>query len=140
MGRLLGLDYGAKRVGVAETDDLQIIASPLTTVHSQDIITFIIDYSKKFDLDAVIVGTPKNLDFSDTHATKMVDQFIKHLRKKIYPIEVILQDERFTSKIALQSMVIGGVKKKKRRERGILDKVSASIILQSYLEKKAKGF
>tara|TARA_Y100000766_G_scaffold90639_1_gene77091 strand:- start:2542 stop:2964 length:423 start_codon:yes stop_codon:yes gene_type:complete len=140
MGRLLGLDYGSKRVGVAETDDLQIIASPLITIHSQDIVNFILDYSKKFDLDAVIVGTPKNLDLSDTHATKMVDQFTKHLRKKINPIEVILQDERFTSKIALQSMITGGVKKSKRREKGVLDKVSASIILQSYLEKRAKGF
>ena len=140
MGRLIGLDYGSKRVGIAETDDLQIIASPLITVHSRDAINFILEYSQKYTLDAVIVGLPKNLNSSDTHATNIVKQFIIQLRKKIMPIEVILEDERFTSKIAAQSMIIGGVKKRKRQEKGTLDKVSASIILQSYLEKRSKGF
>jgi putative Holliday junction resolvase len=140
MGRLLGLDYGSKRVGIAETDDLQIIASPLKTVHSKDIISFIIEYSNKFELDAVIVGIPKSLNSSETHSTVMIEQFTTHLRKKIIPIEVILEDERFTSKIAAQSMILGGVKKRKRQEKGTLDKVSASIILQSYLERRSKGF
>lgn len=140
MGRLLGLDYGSKRVGIAETDDLQIIASPLKTIHSKDVISFIIDYSKKSVLDAVIVGFPKNLNSSETHATNLIEQFITHLRKKIFPIQVFIEDERFTSKIAAQSMIIGGVKKRKRQEKGTLDKVSASIILQSYLERRSKGF
>ena len=140
MGRLIGLDYGSKRVGIAETDDLQIIASPLITLHSKDVINFILEYSQKFTLDAVIVGLPKNLNSSATHATNLVEQFITQLRKKIMPIEVILEDERFTSKIAAQSMIIGGVKKRKRQEKGTLDKVSASLILQSYLERRSKGF
>jgi len=140
MGRLLGLDFGTKRIGLAETDDLQIIASPLTTIHNKDIIHYILEYSKKHDLEAVVVGMPKNLKSTDTHATKLVEQFIKYLRKKIDPIEIILEDERFTSKMASQSMIMGGVKKSKRQEKGNLDKVSASIILQSYLDRKAKGF
>ena len=140
MARLLGLDYGTKRVGIAETDDLQIIASPLITVHSKDIINYILDYSQKYDLEAVVVGLPKNLDSSDTDATKLIEQFVIHLRKKITPIQVVLEDERFTSKMAQQSMIMGGVKKSKRQEKENLDKVSASIILQSYLDRKAKGF
>ena len=140
MGRLLGLDYGTKRVGIAETDDLQIIASPLVTVRTKDIINYIIEYSQKYDLDAVVVGMPKNLNSSDTHATRLVQQFIKHLEKKITSVQIILEDERFTSKIASQAMIMGGVKKSKRQEKGNLDKVSASIILQSYLDRKSKGF
>tara|TARA_B100001769_G_C22090306_1_gene588027 strand:+ start:783 stop:1220 length:438 start_codon:yes stop_codon:yes gene_type:complete len=140
MGRLLGLDYGTKRVGIAETDDLQIIASPLTTIHTKDILNYILEYCKKHDVEAVVVGMPKNLNSTDTHSTKLVEQFIKHLRKKIDSIEIILEDERFTSKMASQSMIMGGVKKSKRQEKGNLDKVSASIILQSYLDRKAKGF
>ena len=140
MGRLLGIDYGTKRVGVAETDDLKIIASPLTTIHSSEIVQFIIDYAQKHDLEAVVLGEPKNLDTSATHSTKQVQQFASHLRKKIAPIEVILEDERFTSKMASQAMISGGVKKSKRREKGNLDKVSASIILQSYLDRSSNGF
>ena len=140
MARLLGLDYGTKRVGIAETDDLQIIASPLITVHSKDVVNYIHEYSQKYKLEAVVVGLPKNLDASDTHATKLIEQFVKHLRKKITPIQVFLEDERFTSKMASQSMIMGGIKKSKREEKGNLDKVSAAIILQSYLDRKAKGF
>lgn len=140
MGRLLGIDFGTKRVGVAETDDLQIISSPLTTIHSKDIVQFIITYAEQHKLDAVIVGEPKNLDTSNTHSTKQVQQFITHLKKKISPIKVIAQDERFTSKMASQAMIMGGVKKSKRQEKGNLDKVSASIILQSYLDRVRNGF
>ena len=140
MGRLLGIDYGSKRVGVAETDDLKIISSPLTTIHSKDIVQFIIDYAAKYSLEGVVVGEPKNLDTSDTHSTKQVQQFITHLKKKISPIEVIVEDERFTSKMASQAMIMGGVKKSKRQEKGNLDKVSASIILQSYLDRVSNGF
>ena len=140
MARLIGLDYGTKRVGIAETDDLQIIASPLITIHSKDVIDYLIAYSQKHKLEAVIVGLPKNLNSSDTHATGLVEQFVKHLRKKITPIKIILEDERFTSKMASQSMIMAGIKKRKRQEKGNLDKVSASLILQSYLDRKSKGF
>tara|TARA_B100000795_G_scaffold265837_1_gene248195 strand:- start:641 stop:1063 length:423 start_codon:yes stop_codon:yes gene_type:complete len=140
MGRLLGLDYGTKRVGVAETDDLQIIASPLTVIHITDIINFIIEYQKKHQLDAVIIGEPKNLDTSDTHSTKKVKEFVTHLKRKIPNLIVEMVDERFTSKMAAQSLILGGVKKKQRQEKGVLDKVSASIILQSYLDSRSNGF
>lgn len=140
MGRLLGLDYGTKRVGVAETDDLQIIASPLTTIHISNIIDFILEYQKKYNLEAVIIGEPKNLDTSLTHSTKKVQEFVTHLKRKIPNLNIELVDERFTSKIAANSMITGGVKKKKRREKGVLDKVSASIILQSFLDSRSNGF
>ncbi len=140
MGRLLGLDYGTKRVGVAETDDLQIIASPLTTIHISNIIDFILEYQKKHNLEAVIIGEPKNLDTSETHSTKKVQEFVTHLKRKIPNLNIELIDERFTSKIAANSMIRGGVKKKKRREKGVLDKVSASIILQSFLDSRSNGF
>lgn len=140
MGRLLGLDYGTKRVGVAETDDLQIIASPLTTIHISNIIDFILEYQKKHNLEAVIIGEPKNLDTSETHSTKKVQEFVTHLKRKIPNLNIELIDERFTSKIAANSMITGGIKKKKRREKGVLDKVSASIILQSFLDSRSNGF
>jgi len=135
MGRILGIDYGTKRVGVAETDDLKIIASPLITVHSKDIISFILEYSEKYDLEAIVVGEPKNLNNKNTHATSFVNQFVTHLSRKIKGVQIILEDERFTSKMASKAMVLGGVKKSKRQEKGNLDKVSASIILQSYLDR-----
>lgn len=136
MGRLLGLDYGTKRVGIAETDDLQIIASPLTTVHSTEVITFITEYATKYALDTIVIGEPKALDTSATHATKLVSDFVKHLKKKLPAIEIKMVDERFTSKMASQAMITSGVKKSKRREKGMIDKVSAAIILKSFLDQK----
>lgn len=138
MGRILGIDYGTKRVGVAETDDLKIIASPLTTVHSKDIISFILDYSEKYDLEAIVVGEPKNLNNKNTHATSLVNNFVTNLSRKIKGVQIILEDERFTSKMASNAMILGGVKKSKREEKGNLDKVSASIILQSYLDRSSR--
>jgi putative Holliday junction resolvase len=138
MGRILGIDYGSKRVGVADTDDLKIIASPLITVHSKDIISFLTDYAEKYELDAIVVGEPKSLKNSNTHATHIVEQFVTHLSRKIKGVKIILEDERFTSKMAAQSMIIAGVKKSKRQEKGNLDKVSAAIILQSYLDRLSR--
>lgn len=135
MGRILGIDYGSKRVGVAETDDLRIIASPLLTVHSKDIVAFILEYAEKYNLDAIVVGDPKSLKNSATHASALVNQFVTNLSRKIKGVQIILEDERFTSKMAAQSMITAGVKKSKRQEKGNLDKVSAAIILQSYLDR-----
>mgnify|MGYP001376716558 FL=1 len=140
MGRIIGLDYGTKRVGIAETDDLKIIASPLITVHSKDLIQFIKDYIIKYDVESVVIGYPKNLDATDTDATKLVNDFVKHLKKKIPALNIIMEDERFTSKMASQAMIAGGIKKSKRREKGNLDKVSAALILQSYLTRQSNGF
>ena len=140
MGRILGIDYGSKRVGIAETDDLKIIASPLITVHSKDVVSFIDDYAQKHNLELIVVGVPQNLNTQSTHGTKVVESFLNLLKKKLPQIPVELEDERFTSKMASQAMIMGGVKKSKRAEKGNLDKVSASIILQSYLDRTSKGF
>ena len=140
MGRIIGLDYGTKRVGIAETDDLKIIASPLVTVHSKDVIQFIKDYILKHDVESVVIGHPKNLDATDTDATKLVNDFVKNLKKKIPALNIIMEDERFTSKMASKAMIAGGVKKSKRRVKGNLDKVSAALILQSYLTRQSNGF
>ncbi|MCE7991317.1 MAG: Holliday junction resolvase RuvX [Roseivirga sp.] len=136
MGRILAIDYGSKRVGLAVTDPLQIIASPLDTVHSKDVISFLQDYDRQEGIESIVLGMPKKLDNTDTNATQQVRQFHNLLRKKFPEKAVYLQDERFTSKMALNAMITGGVKKKDRREKGNIDKVSAAIILQSYLESK----
>lgn len=133
MGRLLAIDYGSKRVGIAVTDPLQLIASPLDTVHSKDIISFLKNYNEKEQVDSFIVGMPKNLNNEDTNATSLVKQFVKLLQKNFPEKLVHLVDERFTSKMALQTMIAGGTKKKDRAKKENLDKISATIILQSYL-------
>ncbi|MEQ9440801.1 MAG: Holliday junction resolvase RuvX [Cyclobacteriaceae bacterium] len=135
MGRIVGIDYGLKRVGLAVTDPLQIIASPLETVAASQILTYLQQYCQAETVDAFVVGFPKNLDNSDTHATQPVKNFTKQLQKQ-FKQPVYLEDERFTSKMALDAMIAGGTSKKYRRQKGSIDKVSATIILQSYLEKK----
>ena len=135
MGRIIGIDYGLKRVGLAVTDPLQIIASPLETVATSQILSYLQQYCQTETVDAFVVGFPKNLDNTDTHATQPVKTFTNQLRKK-FKQPVYLEDERFTSKMALDAMIAGGTSKKYRRQKGTIDKVSAAIILQSYLEKK----
>ncbi len=133
MSRLLAIDYGTKRVGLAVTDPLKIIASPLDTIHSKDVIAFLKNYHLKEKIEAFIVGMPKNLNNQDTNATGLVKQFIKLLEKNFPGMPIHLVDERFTSKMALQTMIAGGTKKKDRAKKENLDKISAAIILQSYL-------
>ena len=134
MGRLLAIDYGSKRIGLAVTDPLRIIASPLDTVATHQIIHYLTVYCQQEPVDAFIVGLPKNLDNSDTHATQPVRAFVRQLERKFPEQPVYLHDERFTSKMALDAMIAGGTSKKYRRQKGNIDKVSATIILQSYLE------
>jgi len=136
MSRVIGIDFGTKRVGLATTDPLQIIASPLETVRTHLIFQFLQEYCQAEEVEAFVVGMPKNLDNSDTDATKPVQGFVKKLKKTFPAQSVHLQDERFTSKQALDAMIEGGTSRKYRREKGNVDKVSATIILQSYLEKK----
>ncbi len=136
MGRILAIDYGTKRVGLAVTDPLQIISSPLDTIHSKDVIAFLKEYDQTEGIEAFVLGMPKKLDNTDTNATPLVRQFQKLLKKNFPEKAVYLHDERFTSKMALDAMIAGGSKKKDRREKGNIDKVSAAIILQSYLESK----
>ncbi len=137
MGRLLAIDYGIKRTGIAVTDRLQIIANGLETVPTHTLLAYLQTYFMKESVDQVIIGMPKNLDNSDTDSTAGVRFFIKSFKKKFPEMPLIEHDERFTSKLAMQAMIAGGMSKKDRREKGTVDRVSATIILQSYMESKA---
>jgi putative Holliday junction resolvase len=134
MGRILAIDYGLKRTGIAVTDPLRIIATPLDTVATSMLLDFLKSYLQKEPVDEFVVGMPKTLKNEDSETAPMVRKFVEEL-KKIFPDkQVHLADERFTSKMAFQAMIDGGMKKKDRREKGNVDKISATIILQSYLD------
>jgi putative holliday junction resolvase len=137
MGRILALDYGRKRIGLAVTDPLQIIASPLTTVSASEIETFLVDYVKKETVEEFVVGYPVQLNNKPSESLRYINPFLKRLSRLFPEIPVHLVDERFTSKIALQTIIDGGVKKKERRDKKLVDKISASVILQSFMEKRA---
>ncbi|GAB4230334.1 MAG: Holliday junction resolvase RuvX [Ekhidna sp.] len=134
MPRILAIDYGAKRTGLAVTDPIGIIASPLDVLPSHKLEAFLTDYFKKEEVAKVVIGMPKNTDGSDTNATPLVQAFINRFKKVFPSKELILHDERFTSRMAFDAMIAGGLKKKDRQNKGTVDKVSATIILQSYLE------
>jgi len=134
MGKALGIDYGTKRTGIAITDAMQIIASGLTTVSTHNLYDFIADIVAKENIECFVVGDPKNLDGSATDSTGHVNSFIKRLKQKFPVIPVHQIDERFTSKIAKQSILASGVKKKGRQNKALVDEVSATIILQNFLD------
>ena len=134
MSKAIGIDYGKKRVGIAISDSLQIIASALTTIDTSDIFIFLDDLFKKQEIDCFVVGEPKNLDGTPTDSTVITKEFVAKLSKKYPHISIKRIDERFTSKIAKQSILDAGIKKMKRRDKALVDKVSAAIILQSYLD------
>ncbi len=136
MTRLLALDYGTKRVGIAVTDELQMIASGLCTVRTHDCMDFLIEYLSKESVSTIVMGMPKNLRNQNTDATPYVKVFAKQIRKQFPEMKVELIDERFTSKIAFQSMIDGGLKKKARQDKALVDEVSATLILQSYMEQQ----
>ncbi|MBN1143048.1 MAG: Holliday junction resolvase RuvX [Bacteroidales bacterium] len=134
MGRIIALDYGQKRTGIAVTDPLQMIANSLQTVQSSEVISFLLQYTAKEKVDAFVVGYPRQMNNTLSESVKYIDPFIALLKKTFPDKEVFLMDERFTSKIAVQTMIAGGVKKKDRQNKGLIDAISATIILQSYLE------
>ena len=136
MTRLLALDYGTKRVGIAVTDELQMIASGLCTVRTHDCMDFLIEYLSKESVSTIVLGMPKDLRNQNTDATPYVKGFVKQIRKQFPEMKVELIDERFTSKIAFQSMIDGGLKKKARQNKALVDEVSATLILQSYMEQQ----
>ena len=136
LGRILAIDYGRKRVGVAVTDTEQLIATRLETVHSSEIINFLVKYIDKEDVDCIVVGEPKTLRNEKSESAKIIDPFVKHLTRKFPDIAIERMDERFTSKMAVQTLIDAGVKKKKRREKELVDGVSATLILQSYMQQK----
>ena len=136
MGRVLAIDYGKKRTGIAVTDPLRIIATALETVATTDLLKFLGDYAKREPVDEFVVGMPKTLKGEDSEIAPLVRLFIEEL-KKVFPTKPIhLADERFTSSMAQRAMIDGGMKKKDRRIKGNVDKISATIILQSFLEQK----
>jgi putative Holliday junction resolvase len=134
MPRLVAIDYGAKRTGLAVTDSLQIIATALETVRTHDLLEFLRKYVLSEEIEAFVVGMPRRLDNTDSDNTPRVQAFVKQLRKAFPDIPVHTHDERFTSSMALQSMIASGSKKSDRREKGNIDKISATIILQSFME------
>jgi putative Holliday junction resolvase len=133
--RILSIDYGLKRTGLAVTDPLKIIATGLTTVDSKQLITFLKDYFSKEEVELIIIGEPKNWDDTDTHATPLVEKCIKELQKNFPLIPIQKVDERFTSKMAKDSMLEMGLKKKRRRDKKLLDEIAATIMLQEYLQR-----
>ena len=137
MSRILAIDYGSKRVGIAVTDTQQIIASGLTTVHSKDVMTFLKDYLLKEEVECFVVGEPKQMNNKPSQPAEMIEAFVKNLRKQFPGISIERVDERFTSKIASQTMLNAGLKKKDRQNKGLVDKISATLILQAYLESKS---
>lgn len=136
MGRIIGIDYGRKRVGLAVTDPLQIFASPLNTINVQGFNKFIDDYLKTEQIDEFVVGYPVRMNNQPSESVKYVDPFIVRLKKRYPEKPVHLVDERFTSQMAMRAMIDGGVKKKGRQNKMTIDMVSASIILQSFLDKR----
>jgi len=133
--RILAIDYGLKRTGIAVTDPLKIIATGLTTVDSKELISFLKDYFSKEAVELIVIGEPKNLDDSATHATGPVEKIIKELQKTFPFIPIQKTDERFTSKMASAAMVEMGLKKKKRQNKALIDEIAATIMLQEYLNK-----
>ncbi len=136
MDRIIGIDYGSARVGVAQSDPLGIFASPLETVPSAKIIEYLQKYALSEPIAKFVVGYPLNLDGSHAQAAPDVDAFIKRLQKAFPELPIALEDERFTSVLAHRAMIDGGMKKSERRDKMSVDKISAAIILQSYLDKK----
>lgn len=139
MGRILAIDYGTKRVGLAVTDPLRIFATALCTIHSAKLIAFLKEYHTQEQIEGFVLGMPKRLDNTDTNNTKHVNIFNKLLTKNFPDIPVYLVDERFTSSIALDTLILAGTTKKFRREKSNIDKVSAVLILQTYLERSISG-
>ena len=135
MPRLVGIDYGKKRTGIAETDDMQIIAAGLTTVETAKLIDFLTDYFAKYEVEKMVIGESFNLEGGHNPIEKEVQIFIKKIRKLFPAIEIVREDERYTSKMAFEAMIQGGLKKKKRRDKAMIDQVSAALILQGYLYK-----
>ena len=133
MPRILSIDYGSKRTGLAVTDPLKIIATGLTGIHTKDLESFLTDYFKKEEVEQVIIGHPTNLDDSDTHATPLVQAFINRFVKVFPSIPIVKVDERYTSKLAVESMVQSGMKKKARQNKNLVDEIAATIMLQEYL-------
>ncbi len=133
MARILAIDFWQKRTGLAVTDELQIIASGLTTINTPEVIKFLKDYTSKENVELFVVGKPKQMDNTDSESEILIKPFLEKLSKAIPTIPIERVDERFTSKMAFQTMIDSGLKRKQRQNKALVDEISATIILQSYL-------
>jgi putative Holliday junction resolvase len=136
MPRILAIDYGIKRTGLAVTDDLQIIASGLTTVATHELFDFLKNYFSKENVVKVLIGEPKQMNGQASESAAMIEEFVKKFEALFPEVKVIRVDERFTSKLAFQSMLDSGLKKKQRQNKALLDEISATIMLQDFLTRK----
>ena len=136
MPRILAIDYGIKRTGIAVTDELQIIASGLTTVPSETAISFLANYFAKENVSKVLIGEPKQMDGQPSESAPIIEKFVSDFNKNFPEMNVERVDERFTSKIAFQTMIDSGLKKKQRQNKALLDEIAATIMLQNFLTKK----
>lgn len=134
MPRIIAIDYGTKRVGLAVTDDLKIIATALETIHSKDVIEYLKKYCTENVVETFVLGLPKQMDGTASQSERHIQGFQNSLRKNFPTIPILRYDERFTSKMASQSLIDSGVKKKDRKNKGLLDSISAVLILQDYLK------
>jgi putative Holliday junction resolvase len=137
MGRILAIDYGKKRIGLAVTDPLQMFASPLNTVSPEEFNSFIENYLKTEVVDEFVIGYPVQMNNQPSESVNYINPFIKKLKKTFPEKHIHLVDERFTSQMALRTMIDGGVKKRDRQDKSMVDKISASIILQSFLDNRS---
>lgn len=134
MPRILAIDYGKKRTGIAVSDPAKIIATGLTTVQTDEVLTFLDEYVVRENVDTIVIGEAKHLDNTDSESMEFIRPFFEKVKKRFTKCNVVLFDERFTSKMAFRAMIDGGLKQKARRDKSMIDKVSATILLQSYME------
>ncbi|MCR5050037.1 MAG: Holliday junction resolvase RuvX [Paludibacteraceae bacterium] len=136
MGRILAIDFGRKRTGLAVTDILRITANPLLTIETKDLISWLSDYFAKEKVDEVVIGHPTQMDGSDSESMNHIRPFIGNFKKQFPNMPIIMFDERFTSVLAHRAMLAGGMKKKDRQDKAVVDKIAATIILEDYLQSK----
>lgn len=136
MSRILAIDYGRKRTGIAVTDTMQLIANGLTTVATHELLKFILDYISKEDVERIVIGKPKQMNNEDSENMRFIEPFVRTLKKQLPDMPIEYVDERFTSVLAHRTMLEAGLKKKDRQNKALVDEISAVIILQSYLESK----
>ena len=136
MGRLMAIDYGSKRTGIAVTDEMQIIASGLTTVDTKTLMDFLKSYTTKETVNLILIGLPKQMNNELSESEPLILKFIKRLTKELPDMPIQRVDERFTSKMAFQTMIDSGLNKKQRKNKALVDEISATLILQSYLHNK----
>ena len=134
MGRILAIDYGNKRVGLAVTDPLKIVANALDTVSAHDVLNYLAAYTAREQVEKFVVGLPKQMNGLNSESMQYIEPFVKKLKEKFPNIEVQFVDERFTSVLAHRTMLEGGLKKKDRQDKALVDRISATIILQTYME------